>query len=296
MIDDAIVVLENIVLHRDAGQDRFQAIQSALSELTVPLVGSTITPIVVFLPLVSITGVTGSFFRALAITMTVSLLTSLFLALSWTPTLSLYFVRRKDTAGAEANTSKAPDMNALLAAEEAHLSGFFGRIVDFYGRVMQSVLRRPWMLVASSVAIVVLSVVCFKLLGTDLLPEMDEGGFILDYFTPPGSSLAESNRILLRLEEVLHSKKEVENTSRRTGLQLGPAAVTEANNGDFTVKLKKDRDRGIDEVIADIRSEIEEGEPGTKVEFIQLLQDMIGDLTSQPEPVVIKLFSRTASC
>ncbi len=121
---------------------------------------------------------------------------------------------------------------------------------------------------------------------------MDEGGFILDYFTPPGSSLAESNRILLRLEEVLHSKKEVENTSRRTGLQLGPAAVTEANNGDFTVKLKKDRDRGIDEVIADIRSEIEEGEPGTKVEFIQLLQDMIGDLISQPEPVVIKLFSQ----
>jgi len=292
VIDDAIVVLENIVLHRDAGQDRFQAIQSALSELTVPLIGSTITPIVVFLPLVSITGVTGSFFRALAITMTVSLLTSLFLALSWTPTLSLYLVRRKDTATGEANPSKSPDMSALLAAEEAHLSGFFGRIVDFYGRVMQSVLKRPWVLVASSVAIVVLSVVCFKLLGTDLLPEMDEGGFILDYFTPPGSSLAESNRILLRLEEVLHSKKEVENTSRRTGLQLGPAAVTEANNGDFTVKLKKDRDRGVDEVIADVRSEIEESEPGTKVEFIQLLQDMIGDLTSQPEPVVIKLFSQ----
>ena len=98
VIDDAIVVLENIVLHRDAGQDRFQAIQSALRELTVPLVGSTITPIVVFLPLVSITGVTGSFFRALAMTMTVSLLTSLFLALTWTPTLSQYLVRRKDTA------------------------------------------------------------------------------------------------------------------------------------------------------------------------------------------------------
>jgi multidrug efflux pump subunit AcrB len=292
VIDDAIVVLENIVLHRDAGQNRFQAIRSALNELTVPLIGSTITPIVVFLPLISITGVTGSFFRALAITMTVSLFTSLLLALSWTPTLSLYLVRRKDSAAGETSSSEGPDMAALLAAEEAHLSGFFGRVVDFYARTMQSVLKRPWTLAASSLAIVVLSVVCFKLLGTDLLPEMDEGGFILDYFTPPGSSLEESNRILLRLEEILHSKKEVENTSRRTGLQLGPAAVTEANNGDFTVKLKRDRDRGIDEVIADVRSEIEESEPGTKVEFIQLLQDMIGDLTSQPEPVVIKLFAQ----
>jgi CzcA family heavy metal efflux pump len=293
VIDDAIVVLENIVLHRDAGQSRFEAIRSALSELTVPLIGSTITPIVVFLPLISTTGVTGTFFRALAVTMTVALATSLLLALTWTPTLSQYLVRRKDTAAPKtANTSQGPDMAALLAAEEAHLSGFFGRIVNFYTRAMRAVLRYPWALVASSVAIVVLAYVCYSFLGTEFLPEMDEGGFILDYFTPPGSSLAESNRILQEVEEILRNTKEVENTSRRTGMQLGVAAVTEANNGDFTVKLKRDRDRGIDEVIADVRSQIEEGHPGTKVEFIQLLQDMIGDLTSQPEPVVIKLFSQ----
>src|SRR4029077_6485482 len=291
VIDDAIVVLENIVLHRDAGQSRFEAIRSALSELTVPLIGSTITPIVVFLPLISTTGVTGTFFRALAVTMTVALATSLFLALTWTPTLSQYLVRRKDTAGAAA-TEKKPDMAALLAAEEAHLSGFFGRIVNFYSRAMQAVLRRPWVLVASSVAIVVLSYVCYSFLGTDFLPEMDEGGFILDYFTPPGSSLAESNRILLHIEEILRSTPEVENTSRRTGMQLGLAAVTEANNGDFTVKLKRDRKRAIDEVISGVGGQIEEEEPATKVEFIQLLQDMIGDLTSQPEPVVIKLFAQ----
>jgi CzcA family heavy metal efflux pump len=291
VIDDAIVVLENIVLHRDAGQSRFEAIRSALSELTVPLIGSTITPIVVFLPLISTTGVTGTFFRALAVTMTVALATSLFLALTWTPTLSQYLVRRKDTAGV-ATTEKGPDMAALLAAEEAHLSGFFGRIVNFYSRAMQAVLRRPWVLVASSVGIVVLSYVCYSFLGTEFLPEMDEGGFILDYFTPPGSSLAESNRILQHIEQVLRATPEVENTSRRTGMQLGLAAVTEANNGDFTVKLKKDRKRGIDDVISDIRSQIEEEEPATKVEFIQLLQDMIGDLTSQPEPVVIKLFAQ----
>jgi len=293
VIDDAIVVLENIVLHRDAGQSRFQAIQSALRELTIPLIGSTITPIVVFLPLVSITGVTGSFFRALAVTMTVSLLTSLLLALTWTPTLSLYLVRRKETAEASASSSAGgPDAAALLAAEEKDLSGFFGRIVEFYARTMRAILKRPWVLVASSVLVVTLSVLCYKFLGTDFLPAMDEGGFILDYFTPPGSSLAESNRILLHIEEILKSTPEVENTSRRTGLQLGLVAVTEANNGDFTVRLKKDRKRDIDDIIADIRSEIESTEPGTKVDFVQLLQDMIGDLTSEPQPVVIKLFSQ----
>jgi CzcA family heavy metal efflux pump len=292
VIDDAIVVLENIVLHRDAGQSRFQAIQSALRELTIPLIGSTITPIVVFLPLISITGVTGTFFRALAVTMTVSLLTSLLLALTWTPTLSLYLVRRKETAEAAASPAGGPDAAALLAAEEKDLSGFFGRIVEFYSGTMRAILKRPWVLVASSVLVVALSVLCYKFLGTDFLPAMDEGGFILDYFTPPGSSLAESNRILLHIEEILKSTPEVENTSRRTGLQLGLVAVTEANNGDFTVRLKKDRKRAIDDIIADIRSEIESTEPGTKVEFIQLLQDMIGDLTSAPEPVVIKLFAQ----
>jgi multidrug efflux pump subunit AcrB len=301
VIDDAIVVLENIVLHRDAGQSRFQAIQSAIRELTIPLIGSTVTPIVVFLPLVAITGVTGSFFRALAITMTVSLFTSLLLALTWTPTLSQYFVRRRDHSAAANGehaaepapaSSEAPDMAALLKAEEAHLSGFFGRIVDFYSRLMNSVVKRPWVLAASSAGIIALAGVCYYFLDTGLLPEMDEGGFILDYFTPPGSSLAETNRILLHVEQILKSTPEVENTSRRTGMQLGLAAVTEANNGDFTVKLKSERKRGIDEVIADVRGQIEESEPSTKVEFIQLLQDMIGDLTSQPEPVVIKLFAQ----
>jgi CzcA family heavy metal efflux pump len=295
VIDDAIVVLENIVLHRDAGQGRFEAIQSALRELTVPLIGSTITPIVVFLPLISTTGVTGSFFRALAVTMTVALLTSLLLALTWTPTLSQYLVRRKNGAGSEVPPPEAgTDVAKLLAAEEAHLSGTFGRIVEFYTNSMRAFLKRPWILVVSSGAIIVLSFVCFNFLETGLLPEMDEGGFILDYDTPPGSSLAESERILQHIEEIVRSQPEVVNTSRRTGLQLGIAAVTEANRGDFTVKLKPQgqRKRGIDEVMADIRSEIEQTEPSTKVEFIQVLGDMIGDLTSQPEPVVIKLFSQ----
>ena len=297
IIDDAIVVLENIVLHRDAGEGRLAAIQSALREMLVPLIGSTITPIVVFLPLISITGVTGSFFRALAVTMTVSLFTSLLLALTWTPTLSQFLVRRTDTVATGDRTANETGSGqisaaALLAAEEAHMSGFFGRVIAFYVRAMKLVLRRPTLLVASSVVIVILTVVCFKTLGSELLPAMDEGGFILDYYTPSGSSLTESDRILQHIERILRSVPEVENTSRRTGLQLGLAAVTEANRGDFTVKLKGKRSRGIDEITEDVRGQIEESEPGAKVEFVQVLQDMISDLTSEPQPCVIKLFAQ----
>src|SRR5882757_2421324 len=126
---------------------------------------------VVFLPLISTSGVTGSFFRALAVTMTVSLFTSLLLALTWTPTLSLYFVRRKDTAQSPAPSSAGgPDATALLAAEEAHLSGFFGRIVDFYARTMKAVLKFPWVLAASSAVIVVLSIICYLSLAAACSP------------------------------------------------------------------------------------------------------------------------------
>jgi len=294
VIDDAIVVLENIVLHRDAGQSRFQSIASALHELFVPLLGSTITPIVVFLPLISIAGVTGSFFRALAITMTVALLVSLFLALTWTPTLSQFFLKNKTESSSASSSASSTELDphALLAAEEEHLSGFFGRIVNFYTRFMQRILRRPLLLVGGSLAIILLAAVCYHLLETDLMPEMDEGSFILDYWTPPGSSLTESDRILQHIDQILKSTPEVENTSRRTGLELGLAAVTEANRGDFTVRLKKKRDRAIDDVISDVRAEINKTEPSTRVEFVQVLQDMIGDLSNEPEPVVINLFSQ----
>jgi multidrug efflux pump subunit AcrB len=293
VIDDAIVVLENIVLHRDLGQDRFVAIRSALRELTVPLLGSTVTPIVVFLPLIAMTGVNGAFFRALAITMTVALLTSLLLALTWTPTLSLYLVRRNQTASVKSETGAGSSGDsASLLAEDAHVSGFFGKIVSAYEKVMRSVVRRPVILGASVVVIVGLSVACYHFLGSDLLPTMDEGGFILDYHTPPGSSLSESNRILLRIEDMLKATPEVESTSRRTGLELGLAAVTEANRGDFTVKLKSKHSRSVDEITSDLRAQIESSEPATKVEFVQILQDMIGDLSNQPEPVVIRLYSQ----
>ena len=299
VIDDAIVVVENIVLHRDAGQGRLQAIRSALREITVPLVGSTVTPVVVFLPLISIAGVTGTFFRALAVTMTVSLFSSLVLALTWTPNLSQYFIRHGRHG--EENAEQPPpadiqeEMRRLVAAEAATTTGFFSRVVDFYEVWLRRALRYPVWLAGLSVALVFVSFICYKALGSDLLPEMDEGGFIIDYITPAGSSLQETNHMISHIEQIARSLPEVESTSRRTGLQLGLAAVTEANTGDISVKLKDKRSRGIDDVISDVRDQVKQQEPAADVEFIQVLQDMIGDLSNAPEPIQIKLFSEDAA-
>ena len=120
---------------------------------------------------------------------------------------------------------------------------------------------------------------------------MDEGGFILDYLTPAGTSLAETQRVVGHIEKMILEVPEVQGESRRTGLELGLATVTEVNRGDIAVKLKKDRSRGTDEVIAELRARIAREEPGIDVEFVQVLQDMIGDLSNEPEDVFIKLYS-----
>jgi len=282
VIDDAIVVVENIVLHRDSGQTRAEAIRSALREIRIPLIGSTITPIVVFLPLISMTGVEGTFFRALAVTVATALLTSLALALTWTPTLSHYLLKRQ---GSERASARA-DAHGHIAT-----TGFMGRLTRTYVRALRFVLAYPIALAAGCVVLIVASYFCYRALGSDLLPAMDEGSFILDYLMPAGSSLDDTNQVLLGVEKILQSTPEVEGTSRRTGLQLGLQAVTEANNGDFTVRLKRDRSRSIDEIISDLRMKINDAHPQLDIEFPQLLQDMIGDLTDSPEPMEIKLFS-----
>jgi multidrug efflux pump subunit AcrB len=310
VIDDAIVVVENIVLHRDAGQTRVEAIRRALQEITVPLIGSTITPVVVFIPLIAITGVTGVFFRALAVTMTVSLLTSLALALTWTPTLSQYFIRghhHNEGPSAESDSPVAPalpgsnkteksdendDAMKLLASEEKHLSGFFLRVVNFHERWLRRALERPGLLAIFSAVLIVVSYLCYNFSGSDLLPEMDEGGFTVDYIMPAGSSLAETNRVVGHVERMLREIPEVESTSRRTGLELGLSAVTEANRGDILVKLRTKRSRDIAEIMADVRADIKREEPALDIDLIQVLQDMIGDLTSAPQPIEIKLFSQ----
>jgi CzcA family heavy metal efflux pump len=285
VIDDAIVVVENIVVHRDRGQSRVDAVRTALHEITIPLIGSTITPVVVFLPLIAVTGVTGSFFRALAVTMTAALLTSLLLALTFTPALSLSLLRerREDARSmpSEENTVADHDENGP----------FMRRVLSLHNRVLGWTIRRSWALAAISGVLIVVGYFAYSALGSNLLPEMDEGSFILDYIMPAGSSLATTNKALDRVEKILRDTPEVSITTRRTGLQLGLAAVTEANTGDISVRLKTKRSRAIDEIISDVRGKIKEQEPELDVEFVQVLEDMINDLSNSPEPIQIKLFS-----
>jgi multidrug efflux pump subunit AcrB len=229
-------------------------------------------------------GVEGVFFRALAITIGTALLTSLALALTWTPTLSHYLLRRRPSGHAGYGSESAAGHTAS--------SGFMSRVTGVYEHILRTILARPLIFAAACAALIVGSYFCYGALGSDLLPEMDEGGFILDYIAPAGSSLADTNAVLLGVEKILDETPEVESTSRRTGLQLGLAAVTETNTGDFSVRLKRDRDRGIDEIISDVRDKVTEAYPQLDVEFLQVLQDMIGDLTSSPEPMEIKLFSQ----
>jgi len=292
VIDDAIVVVENIAVHREAGESRIGSVRKAIREISRPLFFSTITPVIVFLPLVSVTQVTGSFFRALAVTMTVALLTSLLLALTFTPALSMRLERKGHAASA------APDGRAIGEPRRGffiamwHRGGdVFGRLLRYHERALAWSFQRPLALTAVCAVLIIAGYFSYKGLGSDLLPEMDEGAFVLDYFTPAGTSLTETNRILDHVDQILRGIPEVSITSRRTGLQMGLAAVTEANTGDFTVRLKADRARAIDEVIADARAQIHAAEPSVDMEFTQVLQDMIGDLSNSPEPIQIKLFS-----
>lgn len=322
IIDDAIVVLENVVLHREAGEGRFQAVSLTLRELSVALVGSTLTPIVVFVPLVAITGVTGVFFRAMAVTIGAALLTSLALALTWTPTLCLYLLRSHAAAnpggnpgnpGAHAELS-APsteieqshdaaveqhdrrlEISRMLQAEEEHLmKGKFGRVIRFYEHWFRRSLKYPVWVPILAIVLIAVAYACYQSIGSDLLPKMDEGSFIIDYVTPPGSSLQETDRMVQGILKIVDSVPEVASTSRRTGLQLGLAAVTEANTGDISVNLKTNRHRDVWQIMNEIRERVTAAEPAVDVDYTQKLQDMIGDLTSAPQPIDILMFNPDA--
>jgi multidrug efflux pump subunit AcrB len=290
VIDDAIVVVENIAVHREAGESKTGSVRKAIREISRPLIFSTITPAIVFLPLVAVTQVTGSFFRALAVTMTVALLTSLLLALTFTPALSIQPGSEAPARDAH-NLSHGEQRTGFFSRVRQRGGSFFRRLPGYHEGALAWSFQRPFLLTAVCAGLMIAGYFSYQALGSDLLPEMDEGAFVLDYFTPAGTSLTETNRMLDHVDRILRGIPEVSITSRRTGLQLGLAAVTEANRGDFTVRLKADRSRAIDEVIADARTQIHAAEPSVDMEFTQVLQDMIGDLSNSPEPIQIKLFS-----
>jgi CzcA family heavy metal efflux pump len=269
VIDDAIVVVENTVRHLSHGESRAAAVRAAAAELTKPMIASTLTTVVVFLPLVLVTGVTGAFFTVLAITLVIALVVSLALALLISPTLCARYLR-------------APE-------GKAEHSPWFAAVIHWYERCIRAGLHRRRLLLPGMLAVVAVTAALGTQLGTGFMPEMDEGSFVLDYWTPPGTSLAESDRMLRKIERLLQQTPEVSAYSRRMGTELG-FAITEPNTGDLAVMLKPRPRRRIDAVMDDLREKIAVQVPGVEVEFIQVLQDLIGDLAGAPAPIEVKLY------
>jgi CzcA family heavy metal efflux pump len=279
VIDDAIVVVESIHAKMTSGLPRVTAVQQGVSEIFRPLIGSTLTPVVVFIPLAFLDGLTGVFFRALALTMVSALLTSLVLAVSFTPALAMWFTRRGRTVGA-------------AHSEEGH--GGEGAVLRALGNVYEVALRKAirwrWATLAVCATVLGAAALLYNQLPSDFLPPMDEGGFVIDYRTPPGTSLAETNQELLQAEAVLKTTPEVESYSRRTGARLA-LAIAEPNTGDFLVKLRPNRTRSTDDVIASLRSTFTASLPGVQWDFPGILTDLIGDLMWAPEPIEVKFYS-----
>ncbi len=276
VIDDAIVMVENIIVHLSLGQTPREAASSAIQELTPALIGSTLTPIVVFVPLIFLGGITTIFFRALALTLVTALLASLFLALFFTPVLARLFFKAR------------PAVNPA-ATEQTGEGRIMRGLTTRYEKVLQWSLAHARLMVLASLVVLTASVLLYFQLGSGFLPDVDEGAFVLDYLMPAGTSLVETDRVLRHVEEFLQAAPEVAGYSRRTGAELGPL-ITEPNTGDFLVRLKRDRKRSSEEVIEELREKIKSSEPVLEFEFIHIIEDMIGDLAQTPQPIEIKVF------
>lgn len=275
VVDDAVVMLEHIMRRlqeRERGDAQGRGPLEAAAEMTRPLVSSTLATVVVFLPLAFLSGVTGGFFKALALTMAAALLISLAFALFVAPLMANRLVRARD-------------------AEQAEKGGrFLERFSTRYEALLQKLLARPARFATiAAVALIAMGGLAYTRVGSGFMPKMDEGGFILDYFAAPGTSLTETDRLLRQVETIIRATPEVESYSRRTGLQLG-GGLSEANEGDFFVRLKAGPRRPIEVVMADVRAGIEAQVPGLTIETLQLMEDLIGDLTAVPQPIEVKLF------
>ncbi len=274
VVDDVVVMLEHLMRRlQEAPKDETKSgILTAAGEMARPLIGSTLSTVVVFAPLAFLTGVTGGFFKALAVTMAAALIISLLFALFVAPVLARSWVRPKDVEDAD----KADRMTHRLS--------------QAYGGVIDRTLARPG-LVLAGVALVLLAAggLAYTRLGSGFMPKMDEGGFVLDYKAKPGAALSDTDRLLRQVEEIIRSNPDVDTYSRRLGAQLG-GGLTEADEGDFFIHLKSGKRRGVEQVMAEIRQRVLAEVPGLDIETAQLMEDLIGDLTAVPQPIEIKLF------
>jgi CzcA family heavy metal efflux pump len=272
IIDDAIVMIEQIErrLHSE-GETGHAEIRAATFEFLKPLAGSSAATIIIFVPLAFLTGVTGAFFKALSLTLAAALIVSFLVAFFIIPLLADYVLTAKEAQAAEQTGT------------------LFGRILSSYRRLFIRLQTRPWIALPVLGVFLLAGYFSYTQVGSGFMPTQDEGGFIFDYFSPPGTSLQDTDALVQQVEGILRSTPEVRTYSRRTGMQLG-GGLTESNSGDIFVRLKPLPRRDIEEVMAAVRARVQKEVPGLNVETAQLMEDLIGDLTAVPQPIEIKIF------
>lgn len=270
IIDDAIVVVEQI--HRTHEEHPEEStvvlIHKAIRYLFPAMVGSSLSTIVIFLPFVLMSGVAGAYFKVMTDTMIITLTCSFFVTWLVLPVIYLLL------------TKKTPLRKTGKKIPAHHIKT--QRWIAFF-------IKRPAISLVM-IGVLILSIVyIYPRLATGFLPEMDEGSIILDYESPPGTSLEETDNMLHQVEKILIKIPEVQAYSRRTGTQLG-FFITEPNMGDYLIQLKKQRGKSTDEVIADIRRQVEASQPALRIDFGQVIGDMLGDLMTSVQPIEVKIF------
>ncbi|PKY11321.1 transporter [Acidithiobacillus marinus] len=278
VVDDAVVMLEHIMRRLTQKPDELAPFESEPStilrsalEMSKPLAGSSAATIIIFLPLAFLSGVTGAFFQALAISIAAALLVSFLVAYLAVPLLADLFLRPQDAEKAE------------------HEGRFLSWFSAWYGHHLEKLLQRPWILLGIVLGFLLVGGWSYTQVGSGFMPAMDEGGFVLDYTAASGTSLVETDRLLDQVQQILAKNRDVASYSRRTGLQLG-GGITEANTGDFFIRLKTRRQHSIWQVMQSVRQQIHDQVPGLRLETGQLMEDLIGDLTAVPQPIEIKMF------
>ncbi|WP_201313481.1 efflux RND transporter permease subunit [Dyella sp. EPa41] len=271
VIDDVIVMVEHVA--RRAGTQEGggrEAVLPAAREFLAPLTGSSLATLIVFIPLGLLGGVTGSFSKALSLTMAAAL------TVSWL--VSAWVV--------------PPLLRWLVDFRRWHDPGFTHDqwLSRWHGRLYDGLARRPAWLLAIVVPLLLVGGIAYTHVATGFMPDADEGGFVMDYYAKPGRSLPETERQIGQIDAILRKTPEVATFSRRLGTGLG-GELGQSYHGDYFVRLKPDHARSTEDVMSDVRQQVESGIPGVQVELAQLMEDLIGDLTAVPQPIEIKLYA-----
>ncbi len=276
VIDDVITMIEHLARRagasgaEGASEDSRDIVLAAGREFLPPLTGSSMATLLVFLPLAFLSGVTGAFFKALSLTMAASLIISYALTALAVPVLTrliVDFKRWKDPG-------EGPE----------------GRVGRAHRWLLERLFLRPWLLAFGLAPLLVLGWFAFSNVGSGFMPKMDEGGFVLDFRSAPGTSLIETSRELSQVEAILRATPEIETYSTRVGAGLG-GGLSEPNTGDFFVRLKTGPRRPIETVMAEVQDKADQTVPGLRIATAQLMEDLIGDLTAVPQPIEVKLYA-----